>query len=181
MRDIRTATISILAIGLLAGSAVGVAAQSAIVTGSISSGDDCETTPAGAESCTGGRFEFDDPRLTGDYEHTHTVVFGGGEGLEGAFIATEDFRLTNDEGAWSGQYVMGSFFLEGDESDAPPEGEIDPVAQSVGPVGGDELVSGGNNWVLTGEGAYEGLTAWVYTSPFGGKTQGLILEAEPME
>ncbi len=178
MRAVRTTIISILAIGLLAGSAVGVAAQSAIVTGSISSGDDCETTPEGAESCTGGRFEFDDPRLTGDYDYTHTVVFGP----EGAFIATEDFRLTNDEGAWSGHYVMGSFFLEGDESDAPPEGEIDPVAHSVGPVGGDELVSGGNNWVLTGEGADEGLTAWVYSPPIdGARTQGIILEAEPME
>jgi hypothetical protein len=64
---------------------------------------------------------------------------------------------------------------------APPDGEIDPVAQSVGPVSGDELVSGGNNWVLTGEGAYEGLTAWVYTSPYGGRTQGIILEGEPMK
>ena len=155
VRAIKTTTISILALGLLAGSAVGVAAQSAVVTGSIASGDDCEMTPEGAEFCTGGRFEFDDPRLTGDYEKTQTFVMA--PDIDGAFRATEDFRVTNDEGAWSGRFVIGSFFQD------------------------DELVSGRNNWLLTGEGAYEGLTAWVYTSPYGGKTRGLILEAEPME
>ena len=156
MRSIRITIISMITVGLLAGSAVGVAAQSAVVTGSISSGDECQVTPEGAESCTGGRFEFDDPRLTGDYDKTQTFVMA--PDLGGAVIATEDFRVTNDEGAWSGRYVFGSFFQD------------------------DELVSGGNNWLLTGEGAYDGLTAWVYEPAVeGGTTQGIIIQAEPME
>ena len=161
MRAIKTITISILALGLLAGSAVGVAAQDAVVTetaGGVGS-DDCETTPEGAEFCTGGRWEFDDPRLTGDEELTRTEVFdfGGGE-VDGAIIATEDVRITNDDGAWSGQCVFGSFFLD------------------------DELVSGGNNCVVTGEGAYEGLTAYLNSPADGSRGYlGFILEAEPME
>ena len=156
VRAIKTTVISILAVSLLAGSAVGVAAQSAIVTGSIETAENCVVTPEASESCTGGRFEFDDPRLTGDYETTITIVSGFESGIEGD-IATEELRVTNYEGAWSGQSVMGVFIQDG------------------------EPVSGGTNWVLTGEDAYEGLTAWVYM-PFDDfmGTQGLIIDAEPV-
>ena len=158
MRAIKTITISILTVGLLAGSAVGVAAQNAVVTETGGVGaDDCETTPEGAEFCTGGRWEFDDPRLTGDEEKTSTMVIGVGE-VDGAIIATEDVRITNDDGAWSGQCVFGAFFLD------------------------DEEVSGGNNCVMTGEGAYAGLTAYLNGPPDGSRGYlGFILEAEPME
>jgi hypothetical protein len=156
VRAIKTIIISILAIGLLAGSAVGVAAQSAAVTGGFGFGDDCEPQPV-VTSCTGGRFEFDDDRLTGDYEMTETIATGFPPGGFGEII-TEEFRVTNDEGAWSGQAIYGTYF----------------------PDDGEQVVSGDNR-VLTGEDAYEGLTAWLYTPFNGGTTQGIIIDSESME
>ena len=171
MRAIKTTATSILALGLLAGSAVGVAAQSAVVTGSVAGGDDCEMTPEGAEFCSGGRFEFDDPRLTGDYESTQTLAdaFEGGEGFEMGFIATEEFRVTNDEGAWSGQYHYADFF----PSEVPEGYRADTLPEEY------QHVESGNNSVLFGEGAYEGLTAYLTDGPVG--TWGIIVDPQSME
>ena len=153
MRAIRTTTISILALGLLAGSAVGVAAQSTVVTGYIDGGCSAGSVD-GQEVCT-GEFVMDDQRLVGDYELVATQVGQeDGEGFSFARIRTEVGSLTNDEGAWSVQAL-----LMGLESD-------------------DEFVNE-VHIVLTGEDAYEGLTAYLGLGPEG--MQGVILEDEPME
>ena len=168
MRAFKTATIFIVAIGLLAVSAVGVAAQNAVVSGTITSGEDCVAAPDGpdgAQYCTGGTFEFDDPRLTGDFDSTSTTTeaFGAsGEGFVDAFIATEDLSLTNDDGSWSGRFLY-AFILLDDES--LPEAE--------------RIVEAGGHWLLTGEGGYEGLTAYLDRGPEG--VRGIILETEQAE
>ena len=170
MRAIKTTTISILAVGLLAGSTVGVAAESAVVTGSMASGDDCEMTPEGAEFCTGGRAEYSDPRLTGDLEQTLTEVFAeGGKGFDMAFIATEDFRLTNDGGSWTGQCPYADFF----PSEVPEGYEVAELPEEY------QHVESGPHCFLTGEDGYEGLSAYLTSGPTG--SWGVILEAEPME
>ena len=151
MRTCKTTTISILALGLLAGSAVGVAAQGALVTGSITEPDMCEPAPDGADTCSGGRFEFDDPRLTGDYETTTTLTFGSGAEFIDGFIETGDLRVTNDGGAWSGRLLWAFATAE-------------------------EPVFAGSHWVLTGEGGYDGLTAYVGDGLDGEPVRGFILD-----
>ena len=149
-------TIAILAVGLLAGSAVGVAAQNALVTGSITPADECEEAPEGADLCSGGRFEFDDPRLTGDLETTTTVTIGSDVEFEVGYIETGDLRVTNDGGDWSGRFLW-AFVLS------------------------DEPIFAGSHWVLTGEGGYQGLTAYVGDDLEGEAVRGIILESEPIE
>ncbi len=153
MRAIRTTTISILAVGLLAGSAVGATAQDeetdlstpAYVT--WVSGDPTSvmegTVDEAAREMRGMRvdgipIEASDPRLTGT---AYFEVNGNAEssGDLDALIESRSVRIVNDEGAWTGvaQYVQ-----VGDTS----SGEYEPV-----------LIQ---EWsVLSGEGAYEGLMA----------------------
>ena len=88
---------------------------------------------------------------------TQTIATGFPPGGFGEII-TEEFRITNDGGAWSGQAIQGVYF----------------------PDDGEQVVSGDNR-VLTGEGAYEGLTAWLYTPFNSGPTQGMIIDPESME
>ena len=110
-------------------------------------------------------FEFDDPRLSGAFDSTSTTTeaFGAsGEGFVDAFIVTEDLRLTNDDGSWSGQFDY-AFVLLDDES-LP---------------GSDRTVEAGNHWFLTGEGGYEGLTAYLGLGLEG--VQGIILEGAATE
>ncbi|MGD8486909.1 MAG: hypothetical protein PVH07_09760 [Chloroflexota bacterium] len=157
MRTTKFGLSAILTVGLLAGSAVGVAAQSALVTGSIIEADECEPAPAGGHRCSGGRFEFDDPRLTGDYEMTTTLSMGSGVEFNFGWIETGDLRVTNDRGAWSGR-ILHAFAIS------------------------SEPVFAGVHWVLTGEGGYEGLTAYVGDELDGEAVRGFILdESEPME
>ena len=125
MRAIKTTTISILALGLLAGSAVGVAAQDdeaaaepstpAKVAGMI---DTSGTAPVQEPTVTevdgglevrgaiteGDQFEMDDPRLTGtvtkvDNVDVHDVVNDEGVVVAGSLA----LRLDNGAGSWSGQ------------------------------------------------------------------------------
>jgi hypothetical protein len=155
--------IAILTGGLLTGSAVGVAAQSAVVNGTIDGGS-CDFAGEGAVHvgyCGQGRFEFDDPRLTGDLHGTAILVSAmGGEGFVDGSIVTEDIRLTNDGGSWSGQSLV-AFFVSDDDSLSEPDRIVDE-----------------QHYVLTGEGGYEGLTAYLgYGGPVG--VRGIILDSSP--
>jgi hypothetical protein len=84
----------------------------------------------------------------------------GGEGFVDGSIVTEDIRLTNDGGSWSGQ-VLGAFFVSDDDSLPEPDRIVDE-----------------QHYVLTGEGGYEGLTAYLgYGGPVG--VRGIILDSSP--
>ena len=160
MKTIRTITTSILALGLLAGSAVGVAAQppegeAAYVTGTIaiSSGE-----------CTEGEewnecplsLDASDSRLSGE-----GTVRNAGSAIQSddEFVVLVDMslRVANDEGAWTGGGLLYALPANADA------------------VGVDEPT-----WVLSGEGAYDGLTA-VLRADLGpdGSFAGVIVGAEP--
>ena len=81
MKTIRTTIIAIVALGLLAGTAVGVAAQNALVTGGGESIDDCGDDFSTGATCR-ERWQFDDPRLSGESESTLTSVIGAEGGKD---------------------------------------------------------------------------------------------------
>jgi hypothetical protein len=73
-------------------------------------------------------------------------------------LVTQSLRIANDEGAWTGGGWLYAVLSEGE-----------------GGVGQDEPT-----WVLTGEGAYEGLTALLRpTFSAEGSFGGVFVEAEP--
>jgi hypothetical protein len=171
MRTIKTTTISILALGLLAGSAVGVAAQDeeattepntpAIVSGSmLGVGEPTQepvdtvvdgVTQGRGSVIEGERIEADDPRLTGS---ATTSVNGDvrSVGDSVAFLLSISMRIENDEGSWSG--LCDSLLIA--------DGRPDPFA-----------------CLFSGEGAYDGLSAYLVFEnpeqpPF--PFQGLIFE-----
>ena len=159
MRGIKTVTISILALGLLAGSAVGVAAQEggggAYVTGTIAvSGGEC-TEAAVWNECPLS-LDASDSRLSGEGS-----VRNAGLPLpsDDVFIVlvTQSVRIANDEGAWTGG---GRLYAVPSEEEA--RGVDEPT------------------WILSGEGAYDGLTA-VLRADLGpdGSFGGVIVGAEP--
>ncbi len=169
MRAIKTTTISILALGLLAGSAVGVAAQDEVTTaaveGTFSVG---ECTEAGDWSECTFVIEASDERLSGDgFLRNAGAVFQGfdfgGEGV--IVIANSSVRVEDADGAWSGG---GPLF-------ALPTSE-------AGALGTDQPT-----WVLTGEGGYDGLTALLRAdlgpeADFGGVIfEGDLQAAPPLE
>ena len=147
MRGIKSGLSTILAIGLLAGSAVGVGAQEEAAeptapvefTGKIASGpcsgsahiesSDGRTRTLSADN---GRYcqppvvePFSDPRLVGDYYvwQNNDVHMGG------PVVYATAFSIVNDEGAWRG------------------------IPDTILPE------ESSSTQVLVGEGAYEGLTA----------------------
>ena len=153
MRAIRTTTISILALGLLAGSAVGVAAQDeegteastpVVVTGTV--GEPAEFVP-GTYSDDGASMQGDqlvdipvdasDPRLSGALD---IVMNGTSDGSPDDLLAqleSHAWRLENDGGAWVGT------------------GTAVQAIGSDGPLWFQEAV------LLEGEGGYDGLVAFV--------------------
>ena len=161
MRAIKTSIISILAIGLLAGSAVGVAAQeeeaaaepavgSSYFTGvfhhgGANSGQPTETVVDGVMEVRGWGFEGNgietsDPRMTGSVTRNgNTDIHKLGDSEDVGFEAVA-WRIKNDDGSWSGQ---GSTLTRGGR-DVPRDEAT--YFETI---------------VLTGEGAYEGLTAYV--------------------
>ena len=165
MRAIKTTTISILALGLLAGSAVGVAAQEeeaateagtpAKVAGTINGEagevvqEPTETVADGVLEVRGGivegdRFEMDDPRVTG----TVTLAFNVDVHKESDFVDVVTgalaLRLENEAGSWSGQGTGAS--------------------HGGGGIPQEEALNL-DTWVLTGAGEYEGLTAYLFVDP----------------
>jgi len=160
VRAIKTTTISILAVGLLAGSAVGVAAQppegeAAYVTGTVT---------IGGGECTEGEewnecplsLDASDPRLSGEGSVRNS---GMPMQSDDEFVVLVDMslRVANDEGAWTGGGLLYAL----------------PTNEDA--VGVDEPT-----WVLSGEGAYDGLTA-VLRADLGpdGSFAGVIVGAEP--
>ena len=158
MRAMKTTTISTLAVGLLAVSAVGVAAQEeeattepstpAIVTGAqLGVGEpvqeSVETMVDGVSQGRGGviggdQFEADDPRLTGSVSQAVNSDFRL-IGDTAAFLISPSMRIENDEGAWSGQCDLLII----------ADGGPDPFA-----------------CLFSGEGAYDGLSAYlVFENP----------------
>jgi hypothetical protein len=163
MKNARMVVSSILVIGLLATSAVTVAAQDddideltavSYVTGTL--GDPIPGDP-GTDSPSGGLLEHrgyifaeipvetDDPRLTGSMtltangdERFFSGTIGPGEYTD---IQVHGVRITNDEGGWSGQ---GTTFRHGNDFRAEGTATTDF-----------------NTVILAGDGAYEGLTAYV--------------------
>jgi hypothetical protein len=145
VRAIKTTTISILAVGLLAGSAVGVTAQdepsveATEVTGQVTFGQpiampDPVETPDGIVVREGvaapQTWDTSDPRLTG--EGTYTVNVTGIPDC--CAIQAEAYELSNDGGSWVGD------------------------GRSISPE------SGRHGFVaLSGRDGYEGLTAYAVT------------------
>ena len=172
MRVLKTTTISILAIGLLAGSAAGVAAQDeetdvstpAYVTWEVT-GDpvnvidgafDEEAAEMRGLVVQGAPVEASDPRLSGMYYY---VINGNGQKLstpDYAIVESRSWRMENDGGAWTG---TTTYVEAGDGSDGPPA----MVAESG---------------ILIGEGGYEGLIAVMYADYIEADAQGesVILE-----
>jgi hypothetical protein len=161
VKGLKPTFISILAIGLLAGSAVGVAAQEeeaaaepstpAKVTGTINTEasdlvqEPTETVVDGTLEVrdgvfAGDRFEMDDPRLTG----TATGAFNVDVHKVSDFIDIVSQmmagRIENEAGSWSGQ---GTSVFHGGAT--IPEDEAFQL----------------DTWLLTGADAYEGLSAYL--------------------
>ena len=140
VRGIKITTISILAVGLLAGSAFGVAAQdelnmeAAEVTGQIAFGDpiavpDTVATPDGILAFN-HTWDTSDSRLTGD----GTYTFTSRDSETCCAIHSATYELSNDGGSWAGDGRSYS------------------------------TASGTSGFVtLSGRDGYEGLTAYVAT------------------
>jgi hypothetical protein len=142
VRAIKTTTISILAVGLLAGSTVGVAAQdeeaAAAVTGTTAPWSE---ESAGTESSVDGASVMDGARFTTSWEASDSRLSGTTsittnwkhyERLR-MLVEAANYSLENDGGRWAGTATS----LVGERL-----GETDTV-------------------VLHGEDGYEGLTAYV--------------------
>lgn len=160
MRTVKPGLISILASGLLAGSAVAVAAQdgagSAYVTGTLAvDGGNCTEDNGEWNECPMS-LEASDPRLSGEGSVRNAGVPLPSDEVF-IVLVTQSLRIANEEGAWTG----GGWLYA-----VPSEDE--------GGVGQDEPT-----WVLTGEGAYEGLTAMLRPElSEEGSFGGVIVEAE---
>ena len=153
MRAIKTTTISILALGLLAGSVVGVTAQDeeattdapvgpSYFTGQLAS--DFEATPFGSNGVLfeGDVIEVSDPRVSGSLTRAGTSNFHNDVGDSPVIALQADaWRIENDAGTWSGQ---GTGLLRGGPD---------------GPGGEDSVET--STVVLTGEGGYEGHTLYL--------------------
>ena len=156
MRAIKTSIISILAIGLLAGSAVGVAAQEEdpMAAAAVTGGAPAWTQESGgaptllddfAMLSEGMQFtnswEVSDPRLSGDITVAGNVIRYNEHRMQ---VGAADAILENDDGRWVGRLTV----LEGERL-----GETE-------------------TYILEGEGAYAGLTAYVVTQRIEGDPDG---------
>ena len=160
MRAIKTSVISILAIGLLASSAVGVAAQdeeaAGVPTGPASFSGTYEGTwpplNEGTNTFVDGlelfrdqvfadSIETTDPRLTGSVLQAQNTDVHDVSGRD-QFVAPRsvNWRIENEGGAWTGQ----GYELHGWGAD-------DPHQEAFGVT----------VLMLTGEGDYEGLSAYL--------------------
>ena len=171
MRAIKTTTISILAVSLLAGSAVEVTAQDEAAVESATpvyftwtAGEPASVTEGTFDESAqelrglaqeGIPVEASDPRFSG---LAHVAINGNQEiGTDTtAILESRSYRIVNDDGAWVGS---STFVLAADPSvDGPPAIQRETA-------------------ILTGEGAYEGLTI-VVTGDYreGTSGEGVIYE-----
>jgi hypothetical protein len=173
VRAIKTTTISILAVGLLAGSAVGVAAQdeasseASFITGTIGAssviGEPVVSVTDGIEDGRGlvreGPIEVSDPRLTGTLVRVINFSFRPVSSSGALLVQTDLWSIENDGGSWSGP----STGISGVD-DVPSDFTTD--LETV---------------VLTGEGDYDGLSAYLvadWTPETGADIQGAIFAGE---
>ena len=165
MKTIRTPVITAIAIGLLAGSAVGVAAQDAATefTGRWAVGGqvhpDTEAPGDGWELTTGGAWqvstlEMSDQRFDGDivvYTNWYDVNPGTAESVD---IRKSMWRIENEDGSWQSD-ILGAIDFPG--------------------------ASGKTQFhIFEGDGAYDGLTAVVELVGQGHLTDlhGVIIDLE---
>ena len=155
---LKTTTISILALGLLAGSAVGAAAQDggegAYVTGTIAINGECTEGEEWNECPLS--LDASDSRLSGEGSVRNAGLPLPSDDLF-IVLVNQSLRVANDEGAWTGGGLLYA------------------VPSNEDAVGVDQPT-----WVLSGEGAYDGLTA-VLRADLGpdGSFGGVIVGAEP--
>jgi hypothetical protein len=159
VRGLKTTLTMAVAIGLLAGSAVGVAAQDggATVTGTADyvSGFSFDDGDAGRVviKSPGVIIETSDPRLSGTADITTYGVHGfDGDGFTETHFGSDVLTLVNEEGSWSGRGISALLL---DDTNNPTVMEA--------------------TWHLTGEGAYEGLTAYLNVM-FWEFVEGVIVE-----
>lgn len=187
MRTVKTTTISILALGLLAGSAAGVLAQDdetttdapvgpSFFTGELIS--EFEPTVFGSNTEVNGRLEgrgvlfegdaieVSDPRVSGSLTRAGNanVHEGIGDSVVISFQA-DAWRIENEAGTWSGQ---GTGLLR-----SGPDGPGGEDAVEISTV------------VLTGEGGYEGHTLYLivdWTAEQAPAVEGAVFvgDAPPM-
>ena len=178
MRAIKTTTISILALGLLAGSAVGVAAQDdasadptapAFFEVEYIAGDDFEMVEGTYEELGPGleRYEgevvrgmlvdAEDPRASGEWsmaDNVGVVFFEPPADRSVADVRARSIRLENEAGAWEGTGWAAT--------NAPASGG--PEAGTVARMS-----------ILEGTGAYEGLTLVIADTDGGAQGWGWIM------
>ncbi|MFV2063788.1 MAG: hypothetical protein ACC726_09795 [Chloroflexota bacterium] len=158
MRKSMTTLTTIIAIGLLAGSALGVAAQDAevpsgllpaTVSGTMDALGGSETvgTPVDGlqqdQQTEAGRLEMSDPRLSGSYSIKATMNrYLHRDEEVGAEVWSGTATVTNDGGAWIGT-VIGCSSCNTDETHVPDTTYIE----------------------LVGTDGYEGLSAILFVEP----------------
>jgi hypothetical protein len=173
VKGLKTNLIAVVAVGLVAASAVGAAAQDpesstrsvAYTTGFA--GSPVSFVEPTEESVPGGRqmrglgyidipVNFSDARLAGLMSISAN---GAGQDFADGFANLESrtYRITNDDGAWTGS---GDYIVAGGSE---PPGFIEQ--ESV---------------VLTGDGAYDGLVAYLFIEFTSGnpELEAVILEVE---
>jgi hypothetical protein len=168
MRAIRFTFITTIAIGLLAGSAVGVGAQDDAAAAPVeftaklafgpSVRSETTTIGDGVTMTSGGAWragvitEASDPRLQGTtYMAANSNDYSA---IGGPIVWNYAFRIENDEGAWQQQPTLDLDFTDGST----------------------DLTRG----VMLGEGGYEGLTAVFQNVTSGGTwdLHGYIIDGE---
>ncbi len=159
MRGIKSGLSAVLAIGLLAGSAVGVAAQDeaaaaelatpARVAGAIQGGGNVVQPPTETVVddvlevrgfyLTGDALEMDDPRMTGSISVTFNADVHKVGDFEEIVLEAIELRIDNDDGSWQG---------------------LGTALTHAGPEIPDGETINLQTLPMTGAGAYEGLSAY---------------------
>jgi len=177
VRAIKTTTIFILAVGLLAGSAVGVTAQeedpagAAYFTGTIGEstvvGEPTEGVVDGVLEVRGlereGPIETTDPRLTGSLSRVIDLDVHPVDDFAEVVLFTVQHRIENEDGSWSG---TGTGVAHG------------------GPGAPEEEALDFDTVLLTGDGAYEGLSAFLladFAPEIGADIKGVIFPGQMPE
>lgn len=171
MRTIRTITTSLLAVGLLTGSAAGVAAQdeggepvSTSFTGKFTSQSDVISEGTSTRSPDGLELTTDivvvqsmvssDPRLTGAVTATLTYLIDTNVVIDHTanILATGTYELANDGGSWLGEATN---------------------------FGNTDLGVNSQTIIFEGRGGYEGLTAYAVVDwrDFAGEYVGTVFPA----
>ena len=182
MRAVKTTTVSILALGLLAGSAVGITAQDEAATdavvptpfswtldkaqcglateGTFEMNDGFGVSRGFVEAGPDCLLEADDERASGLATTVENIDFYEGEAGDATFVEVNSFwqQVVNDEGSWSGPGTRASKVTE------------EPFVFTTTSFA-----------TLEGDGAYEGLALILIDTgtPDGGNVgQGYIVSAD---